>query len=89
MPKPKKTILVESIRTEVNRLLTLDTLDQKQKSILCSFLERVLMDTNNYHGFNYTYWLNQGFEEWRKDGEPGFPKKQKYLGNEYDRTYYK
>ena len=89
MPKPKKTILVESIRTEVNRLLTLDTLDQKQKSILCSFLARVLMDTNNYHGFNYTYWLCQGFEEWKKDGEPGFPEKLKYLGNEYDRTYYK
>lgn len=85
----KKTVRVEWLRDEINRLLSLDTLDQKQKSILCTLLERVLMDTKNYAGFNYNTWLNGGYEKWIKDGAPEFPEKNKYLLPEYDRTYYK
>ena len=85
----KKTISVFWVQDEINRMLSLDTLDQKQKIILCTLLERVLMDTKNYAGFGYNTWLNGGFDHWKKDGEPDFQEKDKYLMPEYDRTYYK
>ena len=38
--------------------------------------------------FQYIDWHNGGYEQWMKDGEPGFPEKSKYIGPEYKRKYY-
>ena len=88
--RAKKTMDVEQLKSWTNEQLkrTDDYADQKFKAGLCSVLAHVLHATGNYHGFNYTYWLETGNDLWRKDGEPDFPEKNKYIGNEYDRVYY-
>ena len=55
--KPSKTIEVKKIREYVNDRLECDTIDRDTKIVLCNMLEDILMATNNYHGFNYVYWL--------------------------------
>jgi len=51
-------------------------------------IEQVLRDSGNYAGFGYPYWNETGYKLWKAEGEPGFPEKQKYIGNEYDRQYF-
>ena len=50
----RKTIKVETIKSMVNGML-LNSEDnyQQGRESLTFFLERVLMDTNNYRGFSY------------------------------------
>jgi len=84
-----KTIKISIIQDEINRLLSLDNIDEQTKITLCNFIEKILMDTKNYKGFNHIDWSNGGFDQWEKDGEPGFPEKSKYLSREYSRVYYK
>lgn len=84
--KPRKTFDVNEFRTYINGLLINEKISEPQKSILCSVLERILMDSNNYRGFNYVDWLDHGFNEWKKDGEPEV--KTKYYGPEYKRHYH-
>ncbi|CAG0983747.1 hypothetical protein METP3_02234 [Methanosarcinales archaeon] len=79
---------VSDIRIFVNKLLENPRINQKDKEAYCYLLEHFLMEAKEYNGFRYLYWSKQGFEEWKKAGEPGFPEKNKYIGPEYDRTYY-
>ena len=89
MVKGKKTIEVSVIKEEINRLLALETIPEETKKTLCTFIERVLMDTKNYKGFNYVKWWSEGgFKEWQSAGSPDFPEKQKYMGPEYRRIYF-
>jgi hypothetical protein len=85
---PIKTIKVETIRKEANRLLALPTLSQEEKRGIVLMLEHTLHKTDNYGGYNFTYWAMRGRDEWDRAGRPDFPEKQKYLGLEYDRYYY-
>ena len=60
-------------------------------SILSEDQKLRLFDANQYEGYNCIYWLEQGFDEWLKDGCPDFPEKQQYIeGNEhqFNRYYY-
>ena len=91
----RKTINVDSILAEANKQLArkdkFATADFKAG--VCVMIERILMNTGNYNGYNYNLWTNGGgLEQWYKDGEPDFPEKEKYLyskfGREYDRHYY-
>lgn len=91
-----KVLFVEDIRQHINGLLASDSLTQEEKSTLCTLLERVLMSTSNYHGFNYIHWIFEGgFDQWVQDGKPEGgvditweEKQERYLGPEYDRFYY-
>ena len=50
----KKTVKVEDLKNQVNDMLLNSEDDYKQgRESLCTFIERVLMDAGNYHGFGY------------------------------------
>ena len=81
-----KKAIVEILRQKVNYRLADKRLSQEVKAELCVMLSSMLSEVDSYHGFNYIYWLNGGYDAWVKDGEP-YPNTP-YLGNEYDRIYY-
>lgn len=54
---------------------------------MASTLSDILMETGNYHGFNYDAWTNGGWQQWRQDGEP-YPNTA-YLGDQTKVTFYK
>lgn len=85
----RKTVNVSEVLTEANlQLSRIDaTATQEFKEGICKMIENILHASGNYRGFNYIAWLNGGFEQWCKDGEP--IDKSKYLDYEYDRFYYK
>lgn len=82
----RKTFEVKKFKEQINKQLENKNLSQDQKKTLCYVLERVLMDTGNYKGYNSLKWINGGFEQWMKDGKP--EDNSPYLGNEYDRRYF-
>ena len=87
----RKTFNVVKFKDWVNSVLgkTKDNShipSQDEKRALCTALEMVLMDTNNYAGFNSIKWLNVGCDAWQDAGRP--EDKTSYLGLEYDRFYY-
>ncbi len=91
----RKTINVDFVLDEANRQLARkdEVATADFKSGICIIIERILLDTGNYKGFNYNLWSKDGgSEQWFKDGEPDFPEKNKYLyskyGGCYDRHYY-
>lgn len=84
----RKTIEVAKLKERINGYLARKEISQDEKKSLCILLESVLMDTGNYRGFNQTYWLDKGFDEWKAAGRPNFPEKDKFLGPEYDRVYF-
>lgn len=83
-----KNFSVDKFRLYINDLLANPKISQTDKAAYCGALEHVLMKSKNYHGFQYTYWAKIGYHMWIAAGEPGFPEKQEYIGNEYDREYY-
>jgi hypothetical protein len=83
----RKNFSVEAFKIRINSRLADDRLSQETKRELSYTIDTLLMETGNYHGFNYIKWAkNGGFEQWLADGKPVDNKK--YLGNEYDRFYY-
>jgi len=86
-----KTFKVNEFRIKANELLKSD-ISQDEKQVLCSVLEYLLMATNNYHGFEYNYWMSGGHLAWVAAGMPGFPEKELYMTDdkkyEYCRYYY-
>jgi hypothetical protein len=88
--KARKTVEVANIRMDINKILAEDEskVSEETKKELCFFLERLLLDTGNYHGYNNVDWLKGGFNRWWNEGQPDFPEKQKYIGREYSRMYY-
>lgn len=53
--KPKKTIQISFIKDKINKAITEKEfpLNTDQKEILCTFLEIILLNTNNYKGFMF------------------------------------
>ncbi len=90
----RKKINVIAVLTEANKQLAKqdDEATEDFKKGVCIMIERILMDTGNYNGYNYNIWNNGGCEAWQKDGKPDFPEKEKYMysnhGGCYDRYYY-
>ena len=89
--KTRKTIKVSLIKEWANELLTDSTMSEEAKSGICTTIEEILHETDNYKGFNYVYWLKEGGSKWVADGrEHGQQHRYLYgrgLG-EYSRTYY-
>lgn len=88
---PRKTIEVQTVKTKINDLLSKTSLDQVEKRVLCSFLEGVLLETSNYHGFNYVYWEKKGYHEWLDSGRPEDSRKNQFIVGdmgEWSRIYY-
>ena len=86
--KSRKTIAVQAVLDMANKLLANDQLTQEEKKGIAFLLEDVLHASNRYNGFNDTHWLKQGYREWVAAGKPDFPEKKKFMGPEFDRTYY-
>ena len=90
--KSNKTFSVKKFKESINLKLTLPTLSAECKAGLCQALESVLIETGNYKGYNFIYWLEKGCDEWREAGFPGSPEKEKFIygpgGSEWDRVYY-
>jgi len=93
MARKRKTIDVAAVLAEGNRLLAL--LDTDNGHICPAFrqgvsalLESVLMATGNYQGYNFNAWEGGGYTAWVAAGEPRFPEKDKYLGDQTARRYY-
>lgn len=55
MVKGKKTIQVESLKIWANNSLKREDefADQKFKAGICTAIERILMDSDNYRGFQF------------------------------------
>lgn len=51
----RKTVTVETVKNKINRMLAVPTrnLPTDQKQVLCSLLEEVLTETDNYRGFGW------------------------------------
>jgi hypothetical protein len=84
----KKTIKVEDIRDTVNGMLLRDDITDDVRVGMCAVLENILHITGNYQGFNNVEWINGGWQKWVADGQPGYPDKEKYAGNNTKRHYY-
>lgn len=89
----RETVEISKLKNWANAQLKRTDKDatKQYKRGICFMIERVLFDADNYKGFNCIYWLEQGFDEWLKDGCPDFPEKQKYIegnGHMYNRYYY-
>lgn len=69
---------------------------QEQKAKICTAVESLLCSVDCYSGFNYLYWLREGFEKWQDSGEPDFPEKLRFIvgdgsephHGEYSRVYF-
>lgn len=82
----KKTIKVQELKAEINRLLSLETIGEKEKTTLCYLLEHILMSTKNYKGFIYPAIFTPEYDQWKKEN----PEKQPYeyiVNQEYRRSY--
>lgn len=87
----RQTVKVEDIVEYANTLLANPDLSQEFKRGVASLLEAALFKADRYSGFNYTYWLSVGFNDWQKavrDNGGKHVETKPYLGNEYDRVYY-
>lgn len=90
----RKTIKVKKLVASLNQQLANPNLSQEEKKVICSIIERILLDTNNYSGFTHITWSTGGAKEWFKAMEEGrvkeddYKAKQEYIGPEYNRIYY-
>jgi hypothetical protein len=80
-----KTIKVKDLIIEINRVLSLDNIDQTEKKALCYILETFLMRTKNYKGYLYPELFTQECSQWKKDN----PDKEysEYIKNDFNREY--
>jgi len=61
----RKTVSVQSIRDSVNRMIAAPKSTQEGRVALSVFLSSLLLETGNYHGFNYLGWTKEGgYEKW-------------------------
>jgi hypothetical protein len=82
-----KTVKIDSLKAHANLMLA-STNSQIFKQGVSLLLESALFEAKAYKGFNYTKWMNGGYEAWIAAGSPDFPIKWEYLGLEFDRQYY-
>jgi hypothetical protein len=88
----RKTIDVQALKDYANNQLARTdayATDEFKKGII-SMIEKVLLDSGNYNGFDYVYWVTKGYNEWRETGQPKGEDCTNYVrGNmgEYSRIY--
>ncbi len=83
---PRKTIDIKNVIQSINgRIKTSASVEVRRELGLLA--TELLSAVNSYGGYNYNYWLKQGYQEWLVDGMPEFPEKEKYiLGPTLDKT---
>lgn len=90
--KGRKTFDVTKFKTYVNtQLARTDAYATEEfKGGLCIALEEVLQRTGNYNGFQYLYWEEIGWEEWRSSGNEteDWEEKKKYIYGTADSKYH-
>jgi len=66
--KQRKTIEVSAVLSMANNMLANSThaVSAESRMAVASMLERILMDTGNYHGFNYIGGYVAGMDESRR-----------------------
>ena len=88
MTRKRSTVDVSLVLAKANAALAGDYGDAGYRAGIASLLETVLHAAGQYKGYNHLEWLNGGCEAWRAAGEPGFPEKEKYIGDDTRRVYY-
>ena len=86
-----KTIHVQRIKEMANKALKNKELTDDQREGVRMLLENILFETDNYGGFGYVAWLDEGgYEKWRADCEKAELNLETlpYLGNQTRRIYY-
>ena len=93
MTKPRKTIPVDFLITEANRLLALadsEHVTPEFRKGVAALLEKALFETDRYAGYEWSDWADEGHAAWVADGRPlepyGAP--DKYLGDKSRRRYF-
>ena len=85
----KRSKLVQKQLDRANSLLENDRLDQKEKAIVCTMIENLLMDAGCYHGYNNTFWIQEGSRMWMEMGKPEYDyRNSDFFGPEFNRTYF-
>jgi|LauGreDrversion4_2_1035121.scaffolds.fasta_scaffold04348_3 hypothetical protein len=69
MPTPRKTTQVEQILEFVNTQLRQDHWTPEEKRGMYIVLDRILLDTNQYAGFNYVHPYNPEDPEFEINGK--------------------
>jgi len=82
----KLTVRVDFLKTFVNEQLAIEDTHEEYRKALCLLLEKVLMDSGQYDGFQSYDWRHGGYDNWKKDGRPD--DKTPYSGPRYKRAYY-
>lgn len=82
----RKTIDVEQVRKWGNLQLARTDVAPEYRRGVADIVHEVLMDTGNYHGFNYLDWLEGGCDRWHADGKPADNKA--YLGDQTRIVYH-
>jgi hypothetical protein len=88
MTRKRSTIDVSLVLERANAALAGEYGDAGYRAGIASLLETILHATGNYHGYGCLGWLNGGCDAWRAAGEPGFPEKEKFVGDDSRRVYY-
>lgn len=93
MSKGRKTVPVDFLITEANRLMALpdnEHVTPEFRKGVSALLEKMLHATDRYAGFEWTEWANGGHAAWIADGKPlepcGVP--DKYMGDKTRKTYF-
>ena len=82
--RKKKTIKVSTIKNLVNDRLSLVNISEDKRSVLCTLIETILMNTGNYRGYLYAD-IND-YSKASKDDNQINPL-YTYIKEEYKRKY--
>lgn len=78
--KARKTISVEALTQKINYRIANSPAERSAERLeLASFLSNILHETGNYHGYNFSQWLNGGHDRWIAAGQP--EDKTEFLGD--------
>lgn len=82
MATKKRNATLQMMVNRANDYLECSKDEEKEgRKMLFSFVEQMLMEAGCYQGFNYIYWVSQGYTEWMQAGQPdSIPgEKDKYI----------
>ena len=88
----RKTASIQEIKNTVNLMIAAPKGTREGRLALGVFLSSLLLETGNYHGFNYLEWLHRceheksGLARWIEDGKPDDT--TPYLGDQSRVEYY-
>ena len=71
----KRNQTIKALVEKANQYLAVDddSVNAREgRQTLITFVSAMLMEANRYEGFNYTYWLEKGYQEWVAVGSPDY-----------------